>query len=63
MRNIIEIVIVLCVIVGAYALLALFGVFPQGATMALVLAVVGAFGAFLYGRFTRRVNGPGDGTV
>jgi len=53
MRNVVEIIVVLCVIVGAYALLALIGAFPD-TTLGLALAVAGAFGGFLYGRFGRQ---------
>lgn len=53
MRDAMDLVIVLCVIVGAYALLALVGAFPS-TTLALVLAILGAFGAYLYGRHGRR---------
>ncbi|WP_204623489.1 hypothetical protein [Crenalkalicoccus roseus] len=53
MRGTLDFVIVLCVIVGAYALLALVGVFPR-ATVPLLLAIAGAFGAYLYGRYGNR---------
>jgi hypothetical membrane protein len=53
MRNAVESVVVLCAAIGAYAILALIGLFPDG-TLPLVLAVAGAFGGFLYGRFGRR---------
>lgn len=53
MRDLVEIVVVFCVAVGAYAVLALIGAFPD-TTLPLVLAVGGAFGGYLYGRFGRR---------
>ena len=54
MRSMIETLVVLCVVVGAYALLALIGAFPD-TTLALLIGVAGAFGGFLYGRFGRRI--------
>ncbi len=56
MRNLVETLVVLCVVVGAYALLALVGAFP-GSTFALLLGMGGAFGGYLYGRYGRRRPG------
>ncbi|HYZ31864.1 MAG TPA: hypothetical protein VE684_06215 [Crenalkalicoccus sp.] len=53
MSVLIEALVVLCVVVGAYAILTLLGLFPGTETQALVLAVIGAYGGYLYGRYRR----------
>jgi predicted RND superfamily exporter protein len=53
MSNMVEVIVAICAIVGAYALLAVIGLFPS-TTLPLVLAIGGAVGAFLYGRYGRR---------
>ena len=51
--GVVEAVVVFCAIIGFFALMSVFGLFPQE-TMALLLAVIGAFGGYLYGRHGRR---------
>jgi hypothetical protein len=48
----VEAVVVFCAVVGFFALMSVFGLFPQE-TVPLLLAVLGAFGCYLYGRFRR----------
>ena len=48
----VEAVVVFCAVVGFFALMSVFGLFPQE-TAPLLLAVGGAFGCYLYGRFRR----------
>jgi hypothetical protein len=45
-------VVVFCAVVGFFALMSVFGLFPQE-TAPLLLAVLGAFGCYLYGRHGR----------
>lgn len=45
----VEAVVVFCAVVGFFALMSVFGLFPQE-TVPLLLAVLGAFGCYLYGR-------------
>lgn len=52
-RGAVEAVVVFCAIIGFYALLSVLGLFPQETTP-LVLAVIGAFVCYLYGRHGRR---------
>jgi hypothetical protein len=52
-RSAVEALVVLCAVIGFYALLSILGLFPQ-ATMPLVLAVIGCFVCYLYGRHGRR---------
>jgi hypothetical protein len=53
--------VVFCAVVGFFALMSVFGLFPQE-TVPLLLAVLGAFGCYLYGRhgsrFGRRAAAP-----
>ena len=49
----VEAAVVFCAVVGFFALMSGFGLFPQE-TVPLLLAVVGAFGCHLYGRHGRR---------
>ena len=44
-----EAAVVFCAVVGFFALMSMFGLFPQE-TAPLLLAVLGAFGCYLYGR-------------
>ncbi|HYI83554.1 MAG TPA: hypothetical protein VEX11_10130 [Acetobacteraceae bacterium] len=48
----VEAVVVFCAVVGFFALMSVFGLFPQE-TVPLLLAVLGAFGCYVYGRFRR----------
>ncbi len=48
----VEAVVVFCAVVGFFALMSVFGLFPQE-TAPLLLAVLGAFGCYLYGRHGR----------
>ena len=45
-------VVVFCAVVGFFALMSVFGLFPQE-TVPLLIAVLAAFGCYLYGRFRR----------
>ena len=45
----VEAAVVFCAVVGFFALMSVFGLFPQE-TAPLLLAVLGAFGCYLYGR-------------
>ena len=54
--RLLEAVVVLCAVIGFYALLAMVGLFPT-ATWPLLLAVVGSYGCYLYGRYGRRLLG------
>ena len=47
-----EALVVLCAVIGFFALMSVFGLFPQE-TVPLLLAVLGAFGCYLYGRHAR----------
>jgi hypothetical protein len=58
--RIIEAVVVLCAIIGFYAILAVLGLFSD-TTWSLVFALFGCFGCYLYGRYGRRLLG-GDVT-
>jgi hypothetical protein len=58
--RIIEAAVVLCAVIGFYAILAVLGLFP-GTSLALLFAVLGSFGCYLYGRYGRRLLG-GDVT-
>ena len=49
----VEAVVVFCAVVGFFALMSVFGFFPQE-TVPLLLAVLGAFGCYLYGRHGSR---------
>ena len=49
-----EAVVVLCAVIGFYAILAMIGLFPQQ-TWPLLLAVGGSYGCYLYGRHGRRL--------
>ena len=49
----VEAVVVFCAVVGFFALMSVFGLFPQE-TVPLLLAVLAAFGCYLYGRHARR---------
>ena len=51
-----EAVVVFCAIIGFFALMSVFGLFPQE-TVPLLLAVAAAFGCYLYGRHGRRWSG------
>ncbi len=51
--SLVEAVVVFCAVVGVFALLSVLGLFPQQ-TVPLLLAVAGAFGCYLYGRYRRR---------
>jgi hypothetical protein len=58
----VEAAVVFCAVVGFFALMSVFGLFPQE-TAPLLLAVIGAFGCYLYGRhgsgrFGRRAPAP-----
>ena len=55
-----EAVVVLCAVIGFYALLSVLGLFPQ-ATWPLCFAVLGSYACYLYGRYGRRLLG-GDAT-
>ena len=48
----VEAVVVFCAVVGFFALMSVFGLFPQE-TAPLLLAVLAAFGCYLLGRFRR----------
>ena len=45
----VEAAVVFCAVVGFFALMSMFGLFPQE-TAPLLLAVLGSFGCYLYGR-------------
>ena len=49
----VEAVVVFCAIIGFYALMSVFGLFPQN-TAPLLLAVIASFVCYLYGRHGRR---------
>jgi hypothetical protein len=49
-----EAVVVLCAVIGFYAILAMIGLFPPQ-TWPLIMAVCGSYGCYLYGRFGRRL--------
>ena len=51
----VEAAVVFCAVVGFFALMSVFGLFPQE-TVPLLLAVLGAFGCYLYGRFAARAT-------
>lgn len=57
----VEAMVVFCAVVGFFALMSVFGLFPQE-TAPLLLGVVAAFGCYLYGRhgsrFGRRTPAP-----
>jgi hypothetical protein len=55
-----EAVVVLCAVIGFYALLSLLGLFPT-TTWPLIFAVIGSYGCYLFGRYGRRLLG-GDVT-
>ena len=55
-----EAVVVLCAVIGFYALCSVLGLFP-GTTWSLLLAVIASYGCYLYGRYGRRLLG-GDVT-
>lgn len=46
----VEAAVVFCAVVGFFALMSMFGLFPQE-TVPLLLAVLGAFGCYVYGRY------------
>lgn len=52
MSRLVEVIIAICAIVGAYALLAVVGLFPS-TTLPLLIGIGGAAGAYMYGRFGR----------
>jgi len=54
--RILEAVVVLCAVIGFYALLSLVGLFPT-TTWPLLLAVFGSYGCYLFGRYGRRLLG------
>ena len=56
LRRFIEAVVVLCAVVGFYALLSGIGLFV-GETWTLLFAILGSYGCYLYGRFGRRLLG------
>ena len=49
----VEAVVVFCAVVGFFALMSVFGLFPQE-TAPLLIAVLAAFGCYLYGRHGSR---------
>lgn len=51
--GVVEAVVVFCAVIGFFALMSVFGLFPQE-TGPLLLAVTGAFGCYLYGRHGQR---------
>lgn len=51
----IEAAIVLCVAIGAFAILSMFGLFPDD-TVPLLLGIGGLFGGYLYGRHGHRLR-------
>jgi len=55
--RLLEAAVVLCAVIGFYALLSVLGLF-QSETWTLLFAVAGSFGCYLYGRFGRRLLGP-----
>ncbi|MBX6746221.1 MAG: hypothetical protein QJR07_20870 [Acetobacteraceae bacterium] len=52
-RGAVEAVVVLCAVIGFYALMSVFGLFPQE-TAPLLLAVIGSYICYLYGRYGHR---------
>ena len=56
----VEAVVVFCAVVGFFALMSVFGLFPQE-TAPLLLAVIASFGCYLYGRHGRRLFGRSPG--
>jgi hypothetical protein len=54
--RIIEAAVVLCATIGFFAILAVLGLFSDD-TLSLVLAILGSFGCYLYGRYGRRLLG------
>jgi len=57
LSSLIEAAIVLCVAIGAFAILSVLGLFPD-TTVPLMLAVLGAFGGYLFGRHGHRLRKP-----
>ena len=55
----VEAAVVFCAVVGFFALMSMFGLFPQE-TAPLLLAVLGSFGCYLYGRHGRVRFGRGE---
>lgn len=55
--SLIEAAVVLCVAIGAFAILSVLGLFSD-TTLPLLLAVLGAFGGYLYGRHGQRLRKP-----
>ena len=51
--GVVEAVVVFCAVIGFFALMSVFGLFPQ-ATAPLLIAVLAAFCCYLYGRHGRR---------
>lgn len=45
--------LVFCAVIGFFALMSVLGLFPQE-TMPMLLAVLGAFGCYLFGRHGQR---------
>lgn len=54
--RIIEAVVVLCAVIGFFAILAVLGLFSDAA-LSLIFAILGSFGCYLYGRYGRRLLG------
>jgi len=52
-RGTVEAVVVLCAVIGFYALMSVLGLFPQE-TAPLLLAVIGSYICYLYGRYRHR---------
>ena len=49
----VEAVVVFCAVIGFFALMSVFGLFPQE-TVPLLITVLACFGCYLYGRHGRR---------
>ena len=58
--GLVEAGVVFCAIIGFFALMSVFGLFPQE-TAPLLLAVIASFGCYLYGRHGRRLFGRSPG--
>ena len=56
----VEALVVLCAVIGFFALLSVLGLFAAE-TWTLLFAVIGSYGCYLYGRYGRRLLG-GDVT-
>ena len=54
--GLVEAVVVFCAIIGFFALMSVFGLFPQE-TAPLLLTVLASFACYLYGRHGRRLFG------